>query len=120
MTTPSTRGTVIAIAAAAGSRKPTKHLEEAQVVANLGLVGCRHAKPGSDRQVLLVEEEVLQELGLRPGQIKENVTTGGIHLRELPVGARLRIGTEVVLTVTGPCDPCQRMEEIRTGLRAAL
>lgn len=118
--TPIARGTVKAIAVATRSRQPVSMLDDVLAVENRGLEGCRHAREGSDRQVLLVEEEVLSELDLHAGQVKENLTTRGINLRELPVGTQLKIGAEAVLAVTGPCEPCRRMDEIRNGLRAAL
>jgi hypothetical protein len=39
-------------------------VDPAVFVADLGLEGCRHAKPKSRRQVLLMEEETLAALGL--------------------------------------------------------
>jgi len=35
-------------------------------------------------------------------------------------GARLRIGDDVVLEIRTEIDPCDRMEELRAGLRQAL
>lgn len=88
----------------------------AELVANLGLRGDVHALPDSSRQVLLIERETLEALGLEPGAVKENITTEGIRLMDLPAKTRIGIGAEAVLEITKPCSPCSRMEEIRTGL----
>jgi serine/threonine protein phosphatase PrpC len=90
-----------------------------QALENTGLEGDHHARPGSRRQVLLVEHEVLDTLGLSPGQIREQITVRGLRLNELEVGTRLRAG-EAVLEVAGPCKPCSLMDEIRSGLQAEL
>jgi MOSC domain-containing protein YiiM len=91
---------------------------EVAAVTDRGLDGCRHGRPGS-RQVLLIDSETLEEFRLAPGQVKENITTRGLDLSGLVRGERLAIG-DAVLEVTGPCDPCSRMDEIRTGLQQAL
>jgi len=84
-----------------------------------GLEGDAHRAPGSIRHVLMQDREVLDELGLASGQVKENVTVEGIRVNELPAGTRLVVGG-VVLELTKECAPCSRMEEIRPGLRARL
>ncbi|NIR45975.1 MAG: MOSC domain-containing protein [Gemmatimonadetes bacterium] len=95
-------------------------MDPARFIADLGLEGCRHARAGSRRQVLLLEEETLEALGLAPGVVKENVTTRGIDLAGLPVDTRLRLGSEVELWITGPCRPCDLMDEIRDGLQEEI
>jgi MOSC domain-containing protein YiiM len=89
-------------------------------IADLGLEGCRHAKPESRRQVLLIEQETLAALGLETAILKENVTTRGIDLTSLPDDTRLLLGDEVELWITGPCHPCDLMNEIRDGLKEDL
>lgn len=42
-----------------------------------------------------------------------------IAIREKTTGARLQVG-EVVLEITGECEPCRVMDAQRQGLRAAL
>jgi MOSC domain-containing protein YiiM len=96
-----------------------REVDEIRTVANKGFEGCIHGRPGSRRQILLMESEILERLELRPGDVKENITTMGVNLRELATGDRLRIG-EAVLEVTGPCEPCSRMDEIREGLQDKL
>ena len=104
---------------ATARRRPMREAEEVLAVPDRGLEGCRHGRPGNRRQVLLVESETLDALGLSPGQVKENITTRGVRLSELAEGRRLSIG-QAVLEVTGPCQPCSQMDEIRMGLQQEL
>jgi MOSC domain-containing protein YiiM len=96
-----------------------REVEEALAVANRGLDGCAHGRPGGRRQVLLMDAETLGGLGLPAGAVKENITTRGLTLKELHPGQCLRMG-EVLLAVTLPCEPCSRMDEIRKGLQQEL
>lgn len=95
-------------------------VDPAVFVTDLGIEGCHHARRKSRRQVLLIEEEILDEFGLRQAAVKENVTTRGIDLQSLPADARLRLGSVVVLWITGPCHPCEVMDEIRPGLQEEI
>ncbi|HXG37922.1 MAG TPA: MOSC domain-containing protein [Bacteroidota bacterium] len=112
-------GTVISLQLCPGHRKPMQSRESVEALTALGLKGDIHAIEESTRQVLLIDQETLQELGLTPGQVKENITTAGIALAQLKQGQRLRIGT-AVLQITKPCSPCSRMDEIRPGLQDEL
>ncbi|WP_327674591.1 MOSC domain-containing protein [Kitasatospora sp. NBC_00458] len=73
------------------------------------------------RQVHLIHEELFAEVAekgfeVAPGQLGENITTGGIDLLGLPVGTLLRIGDEAVLEVTGLRNPCLQIDAFREGL----
>ncbi len=48
------------------------------------------------------------------------MTTRGIDLHALETDARLWLGGEVELWITGPCHPCARMDELRLGLQEGL
>jgi MOSC domain-containing protein YiiM len=115
----SSQATVAGLQICPGYREPMKSVESAHAMENLGLEGDRHARADSKRQVLLIEAETLEKLDLRVGDVKENITTRGIALMGLPIGARLRVG-EAVLEITGECHPCSRMEDLRPGLRETL
>lgn len=76
------------------------------------------------RQVHLIHAELHDELraagfAVEPGQMGENVTTTGVDLLGLPAGARLRLGGEAVVEVTGLRSPCRQLDEIQPGLMAA-
>lgn len=101
-------------------RFPIEELSEVEVVANKGFKGCIHGRPGSKRQISLMDAETLEKLGVAPGLVKENITTGGMDFQALSTGQILRIGDECVLEITGPCHPCPRMDEIRMGLQEEL
>ncbi|MFE9096365.1 MOSC domain-containing protein [Streptomyces sp. NPDC007264] len=73
------------------------------------------------RQVHLMHEELFEELGatgfrVAAGELGENVTTRGIDLLGLPVGALLRIGGEAVVEVTGLRNPCLQIDAFQDGL----
>src|SRR5882762_5784225 len=100
-------------------RFPMKELEEVESLADKGFKGCIHGRPGSKRQVLLMDIETLEKLIIAPAAMKENITTSGLDFKRLSAGQRLRIG-ESLLEITLPCEPCSRMEEIRQGLQVEL
>jgi len=66
-------------------RLPMEELTEVSALENSGLAGCAHARPGSPRQVLLVDSETLELMELPPGTIRENITTRGINAHLPPV-----------------------------------
>ncbi len=107
---------VLHIFRAPKKRLPMEEMDEARVNRNAGLEGCAHARPGGSRQVLLVDRETLEAMDLRPGVIRENITTDGINVNSLAVGQELRVG-EALLKVSAICHPCDQLEKIRPGLR---
>jgi MOSC domain-containing protein YiiM len=50
----------------------------------------------------------------------ENITTRGVDLLGLPAGARLSLGEEAVVEVTGLRNPCVQLDRFRRGLMAAV
>src|SRR5690606_29310149 len=50
----------------------------------------------------------------------ENVTTRGVDLLGLPTGTRLRLGDEVVVTVTGLRNPCSQIDDFQRGMLKAV
>ncbi len=101
-------------------RLPMEELLAAEAAANLGFVGCAHARPdGGKRQVLLVDKETLDAMELQAGIIRENITTTGLNVNGLTPGERLQVG-EARLEVSAVCTPCDQLEKIRTGLRREL
>jgi MOSC domain-containing protein YiiM len=77
----------------------------------VGLTGDRHAgREDGKRQVLLAEAGDLKDLGLHPGDLREQVTVDLPGLMSLGAGTRLRIG-EAILELTGVCEPCTHIGE---------
>ncbi len=77
------------------------------------------------RQVHLIHAELHDELrrsGFRvaAGQMGENVTTRGVDLLGLPCGARLRLGGDAVVEVTGLRNPCRQLDLLQPGLMRAV
>lgn len=77
------------------------------------------------RQVHLIHHELLDALLARgfdvwPGRMGENVTTRGVDLLALPVGARLALGDAAVVEVTGLRNPCRQLDGLQPGLMAAV
>lgn len=97
-----------------------EELLAAEALANSGFSACAHARPGGGkRQVLLVDQETLDAVDLRPGIIRENITTLGLDVNGLRSGERLLVGA-ALLEVSAVCTPCSLLEKIRPGLRREL
>ena len=101
-----------------GHGQPMLPVEACQAIEGMGL--AQDAAFGrSKRQVLLIESETLQALGIQPGDVRENVTVEGLALSRLAPSTQLSVG-EAVLEVVGLCAPCSRMDEVRPGLQVEL
>lgn len=96
-----------------------EEVESAEAIQDKGLKGCIHGRPGSKRQILLMDRETLDAMGIAVAAVKENITMQGLDFQALQPGQRLKIG-EATLEITIPCDPCSRMNEIREGLEQEL
>jgi MOSC domain-containing protein YiiM len=132
-------GTVIAVACD-GQHRFSKVLQPRIVlVAGHGVEGDAHAGATVQhrsrrkkypelpnlRQVHLLHSELFDELAAKgftvgPAEMGENVTTDGIDLLNLPLGARLRLGGSAVVELTGLRNPCFQIDDnIGKGAMAA-
>jgi MOSC domain-containing protein YiiM/GNAT superfamily N-acetyltransferase len=84
-------------------------------VGELGLAGDRHhhdtVHGGPHRAVALLAIEAIERVQadghpIEPGSVGENLTTIGIELATLAPGTRLAIGSELVLEIASPANPC--------------
>ncbi|MEE8363039.1 MAG: MOSC domain-containing protein [Dehalococcoidia bacterium] len=118
--TDSMTGKIVDLRLSVAKRAPMRVVERVEVTAGEGLAGDRHARAGSDRQILLMDRAVLEELGLEGGQLHENITVEGLSLFGLDRGRKLRLGDGVDVQVGELCDPCDYMDNIQPGLRKRL
>ncbi|WP_394652985.1 MOSC domain-containing protein [uncultured Sphingomonas sp.] len=121
-------GVLLGIARHARPKAPMEVIEHARVTPETGIAGdFRGAMRGKPykRQVTLIErsdwDAAMAEVGHSIGwqERRANLLVDGLDLPQTK-GVRLRIGADVVLEITRETDPCERMEGLAEGLRAAL
>jgi len=99
--------------------------------AHLGVTVQHRSRVAADpsqpnlRQVHLIHAELHDELRaagfeVAAGQMGENITTRGVDLLGLPTGARLHLGDDSVVEVTGLRNPCAQLDQFQAGLLAAV
>mgnify|MGYP001321758072 CR=1 FL=1 len=100
-----------------GVKKHT--IPSCRVVIDHGIEGDAHAGNWHRQISLLAQESIdkmqatLTDIRLKPGDFAENITTQGIAVMNLPIGTRLRVGTEALLEVTQIGKECHMACEIR-------
>jgi len=116
-------GKIVSMRLCLGSREPMREVDNVVVIGSEGLEGDRHRMADgsrSKRQILLMDRETLDRFQLADGVIRENITVEGLEFSSLSDGDRVLVGSDVVLEITGDCEPCSRMDEIRQGLKDEL
>ncbi len=132
-------GTVVAVSAHPTHSVSKPNAARVRLLAGLGVEGDAHQgvtvkhrsrverDPGAPnlRQVHLIHAELFDELAeqgldVSPGAMGENVTTRGVALLDLPVGALLHLGDAAVLEITGLRNPCAQLDGVRPGLMQAV
>ncbi len=118
------RGTLLHIFIAEQASVEMQELQEANLVAGVGIEGDRYAtgkgyysfKPHADRQVTLIEMETIEgiirdhQIPLQPVETRRNLTTRGVPLNHL-VGRHFRVGS--VLLFGGRLNvPCKYLDEL--------
>jgi MOSC domain-containing protein YiiM len=94
------------VAVSVSDRKGVRktNVAEAYLETDSGLAKDAHAG-SSHRQVSLLAQESIEKmqktgLNVKAGDFAENLTTEGIDLLALPIGARLKVGATAILEVT--------------------
>lgn len=104
--------------------QPAQPAPTCEALADRGLHGDRTAagRGGSRRQVTLLQAEhlpviaaLLRRDAIDPAVLRRNLVISGLNLvaarslfKDRPM--HLLLGAEVVLELTGPCEPCSKME----------
>ncbi|MBA4393809.1 MAG: MOSC domain-containing protein [Desulfobacca sp.] len=95
---------IVAVSISDQKGVPKKNIPEGILIEEFGLAGDAHGGKWHRQVSLLAQESIrkMQDLGLKvhPGSFAENITTEGIILPDLPIGTRLRLGTEALVEVT--------------------
>jgi MOSC domain-containing protein YiiM len=103
-------GTVVSLQLKRGHWSALDRVDAVDATA-IGLDGDRHAgRQDGKRQVLLTDAGDLRDMGLRPGDLREQVTLELPGLMSLGPGTLLRVG-RAVLELTGACEPCTHIGE---------
>ena len=104
--------TVVAIHLAADHGAPVEAVTTVQARAGMGLQGDRHFRAEGDARpgeaLTLIEEEVVDDVGLPPGGTRRQVTVRGVRLHDL-IGRRFRVGRVECYGVE-ICEPCLTLE----------
>jgi len=110
-------GTIHAVSISDRKGVVKHNVPEARLLVDHGLKGDAHAE-GGIRQVSLlsltsIDKMVAMGAKVKPGDFAENLTVDGLEVMTLPVGARLRVGNEVLLEITQIGKTCHKGCAIR-------
>lgn len=98
------KGKIVAVCISEKKGTRKNNIGKGQLVAGFGLEHDAHGGPWHRQVSLLALESIekMRNMGLdvKPGDFAENITTEGIDLVSLPVGTRMKIGSEAVGEVT--------------------
>ncbi|MEG6521507.1 MOSC domain-containing protein [Desulfotomaculum sp. 1211_IL3151] len=97
-------GKIVAVCTSPKKGMRKKNVGEAMLLVEHGIEGDAHVGEWHRQVSLLAQESIekMRQMGLKvgPGDFAENLTTEGIDLVSLPIGAKLKIGEAALGEVT--------------------
>ena len=125
-----TDGRLAGIARHDRPKGPMETVEQVAVTAAEGVHGdyrgaLAATKPGRKRQVSLIEAHGIAAAFAESGaslawaDCRRNLLVEGLRSPREP-DTHVAIGDHLVIEITDECDPCERMDALHAGLRAAL
>jgi MOSC domain-containing protein YiiM len=111
------QGHIVAVSISDRKGVVKHNIPQGRLVVEHGLEGDAHAE-GGKRQVSLLALESIDKMRaagaqVNPGDFAENLTTQGLDVCSLPVGAHLKVGAEVELVITQIGKACHKGCAIR-------
>ncbi|MDA8210715.1 MAG: MOSC domain-containing protein [Clostridia bacterium] len=98
------KGKIVAVCISEKKGTRKANVGKGRLLVDFGLENDAHGGPWHRQVSLLAMESIekMRNMGLdvKPGDFAENITTEGIDLVSLPIGTRMKIGTEAVGEVT--------------------
>lgn len=135
----STEGRVEAIVLRPARQAPSIFVETVEALPGYGLMGDRRSTQLRDteasrkREITLIQAEHIPLIAhwsnleeLSPLQLRRNLVVSGVNLLAMRspfpnITLHWQIGDQVQFEITGPCDPCSRMEkELGHGVYNAM
>jgi MOSC domain-containing protein YiiM len=133
------QGTVLSVNSADAHRFSKIARQSIRLVEGYGIEGDTHAGrfvqhryqakktplTPNRRQVHLIQSELFAEIRglgfhIESGDLGENITTAGIDLLALPLGAQLHLGEAAVVELTGVRTPCGLIDKFKKGLKRSM
>jgi hypothetical protein len=102
-------GTVVSLQVIPGNHAPPSFVDRVRAIPGEGLEGDWHRGRGA-RSVLLMHVGDLEDLGVKPGDLREQITVDLPGLMKLAPGTRLSVGP-AVLEITQECIGCTHIGE---------
>jgi MOSC domain-containing protein YiiM len=111
------QGKIVAVSLSDRKGEVKHNIPQGRLLVEHGLEGDAHAE-GGHRQLSLLALESIDKMRaagaqVNPGDFAENLTTLGLDVCALPVGTRLKVGTEIELEITQIGKACHQGCAIR-------
>ena len=83
-----------------------------------GIEGDINADYISPRQVLIVRDEDILDLSIKPGELRENIVVAGIEFDKFIPGSLLIFESGAAIRLTFHCEPCKRIAHLVESLKS--
>ncbi|BBD62732.1 hypothetical protein NIES2109_55820 (plasmid) [Nostoc sp. HK-01] len=94
-----------------------KEVKEFSLIKGHGIEGDINANPISPRQVLVVRYEDISELGIPPGELRENIVIAGIQPVNFTPGSLISFDNGAAIRLTFHCEPCKQIAHLVDSLK---